>query len=79
MLIKLTSIQKGTKYDFNWQRNDKRYFIILDEHQLSLECIYVEMIFIKHTAIRISKPILPMNKISTFGVFLFSLTVGCFF
>lgn len=27
MLIKLTSIQKGTKYDFNWQRNDKMYFI----------------------------------------------------
>ena len=56
MLIKLIHTPKGTEYDFNWQKNDK----------LSLEGMYVEVVFIKYMALRISKPILSMNKISRF-------------
>lgn len=65
MLIKLIHTQKGTEYDFNWQKNDKLYFMSM-KHQLSLEGMYVEVVFIKYMALRISKPILSMNKISRF-------------
>ena len=69
MPIKLIHIPKGTEYDFNWQKNDKLYFISM-KHQLSLEGMYVEVVFIKYTAFRISEPILSMNKISRFWVFI---------
>lgn len=36
MPIKLIHIPKGTEYDFNWQKNDKLYFISM-KHQLSLK------------------------------------------